>query len=522
MRRDFGLTLLTAAALTFAFPPFKLGFLAYWGVIPFLLLLENKSVREAFRWSYLTGLIFSIATLYWISWTTLPGAISTIVVHPLYYSLFAILIMPMRRLWPNGYLIAVPFVWTAIEYVKSVGDLGFPWLTLGYTQTYYLHLIQYASYTSVYGVSFWVVSLNVLLLALWRFREDKRRVIGLSAILFFLLITPYLYSLAVMPHTEEPKEQIRIGMVQGNVDPYQKWEQEFVEKNFQLYERLSRDAAMDKPEVVIWPETAATTWLCRQGRNVERLRRLAAEIDAPILTGIPDCVFFSDKDYRTFNAAALIYGDDRPIPSYAKIHLVPFGERVPFEDDIPFFKEWLAKLEMGEGNWSPGAEIKLFELAAPMSNGQTGSTETKRLATIICFESIFPEEVAAFVRRGADLLVVITNDAWFGRPNVPFWLSGGIYQHAQMVIFRAIENRISIARCANTGITITVDPYGRIRQQAPLFKEAVLDDVLPMRRETTFFTQHNHVFVHSVSIVALVFVGMAMITSRLRMKTGRR
>jgi apolipoprotein N-acyltransferase len=518
MRRNLGLTLLMAAALTLAFPPFKLGFLAYWAVIPFLILLENKNAGDAFRWSYLAGLIFSLTTLYWISWTTPPGAISTIVVHPFYYSLFALLILPLRRLWPNGYLIAVPFVWTAIEYVKSIGDLGFPWLTLGYTQTYYLHLIQYASYTSVYGVSFWILSLNVLLLALWRWRENKRWVAGLSAILILLLIAPYLYSLAVLPHSEEPKEQIRVGLVQGNVDPYQKWEADFIENNFQLYERLSREAARDQPEVMIWPETAATTWLCREGRNIQRLRQLAAEINAPLLTGIPDCVFFSDKDYRTYNAAALIYGDGRPIASYAKMHLVPFGERVPFEDAIPFFKEWLAKLEMGEGNWSPGSEIKLFELTAPAANGQSAA---KHLATIICFESIFPEEVADFVRRGADLLVVITNDAWFGRPHVPFWLSGGVYQHAQIAIFRAIENRISIARCANTGFTMTIDPYGRVKKRAPLFVEAVLNDALPLRQETTFFTRHGQVFAHAVSVVALLLVGFALAAPRLRRKQLR-
>jgi len=520
MRRDFGLTLFAAFALALAYPPFKYGFLAYWGVIPFLLLLENKNKGDAFRWGYLVGLIFSLVTLYWISWTTLPGAIATITVHPLYYALFAVLILPLRRLWPNGYLIAVPFVWTAVEYVKSIGDLGFPWLPLAHTQTYYLSLIQYASYTSVYGVSFWVVSLNVLLLALWRFRENKRRVIGLSIVLILLFVTPYLYSLAVIPQTKEPQEQIRVGMVQGNVDPYQKWEKDFVEQNFQLYERLSREVSSSKPEVVIWPETAATTWLCREGREVQRMRGLAGEINAPILTGIPDCVFLSDKEYRTYNAAALIYGDGRPIPSYGKMHLVPFAERVPFEDDVPFFKEWLAKLEMGEGNWSPGSEIKLFELSAPTANGQS-RPPSRQIATIICFESIFPEEVASFVRQGADLLVIITNDAWFGRPSVPFWLNGGIYQHAQIAIFRAIENRISIARCANTGMTMTIDPYGRIQKSAPLFEEAVLADAVPVRRETTFFTRHGHVFVHAVSLIALVLMSVAMLEPRLRAKARR-
>jgi apolipoprotein N-acyltransferase len=338
MRRDLTLTLLAALALTLAFPPFKLGFFAYWAVIPYLLLLENKMPAEAFRWSYLMGLLFSLASLYWIGWTTMPGAISTIVIHPLYYALFAVLLIPMRRLWPSGYLIAVPFLWTAIEYFKSIGELGFPWLTMGYTQTYYLQLIQYASFTSVYGVSFWVVSLNALLLALWRFRHNARRVMVLAGILILFFVIPYLYSLAVMQHTEEPKEQIRLGMVQGNIDPYQKWEKGFVEQNFQVFERLTRQVAQNQPAVVIWPETATPTWLLHRPEHLQRVRRLALEIDAPILTGIPDYTFLDEKNYRAFNSAALIYGDGRPIPTYAKMHLVPFGERVPYEDDIPFSK----------------------------------------------------------------------------------------------------------------------------------------------------------------------------------------
>jgi apolipoprotein N-acyltransferase len=197
---------------------------------------------------------------------------------------------------------------------------------------------------------------------------------------------------------------------------------------------------------------------------------------------------------------------------------VPFGERIPFEDDIPFFRDWIAKLEMGEGNWSPGSGIQLFELSGTLANDPG---KTTRLAAVICFESIFPEEVAAFVRKGADLLVVITNDAWFGRPYVPFWLSGGMYQHAQIAVFRAIENRLSIARCANNGITMTIDAYGRVLKRAPLFEQAVLTDVLSLRQETTFFTRHGHVFVHAISMVAIALVGVAALEPRRRARSGR-
>lgn len=515
MRRNLGLALACAGGLALSFPPLRLGFLAYWSVIPFLLLIEDKNPREAFRWGYITGFFLSTGTVYWIFWPTIPGAIATILIHPLYYAAFALATAYARHSWPQGYLVTVPFLWTAIEYVKSLGELGFPWVTLGYTQTYYLNIIQFASVTGVYGVSFWIVCLNLVFLLMWRHREESRWLIGCAAALVALFVAPYLYGRAVMPapaKIEEPagqevyrpsEEELRVAIVQGNIDPYQKWEKEFVEQNFDIYERLSRQAASARPELIVWPETATPTWLLHDVYHLARVRSLVNELGIPLLTGTPDYTSVSEIEYKTFNSAILISPERANIPRYAKMHLVPFGERVPFEDELPWARKWIAKLEMGEGNFSPGMSIELFEVHRTASHGANGAPPF-RVATLICFESFFPEQAREFVGMGANLLVVITNDGWFGPTGAPYW-------HAQMSVLRAIENRISVARCANTGVSMTIDPYGRVRTASKIFEEIVLIDNVPLRRGTTFYSKHGPIFANSVLTLSMLFVLIAAV-----------
>ncbi len=526
MRRDLLLAASCALGIALAFPPLQLGFLAYWSVIPLLILLENKQPAESFRWGYITGFFLSVLTLYWIFWPTVPGAIATMLIHPLYYAVFAYLVTIARRVWSQGYLVLVPFFWTAIEYVKSLGELGFPWVTLGYTQSYYLQLIQFAAVTSVYGVSFWVLCLNVVFLLMWKHRGERRWLLGCATILSVLFIAPYLYGLVVIPSpvkADEPagrevlRENIttglRVAVVQGNVDPYMKWDKAFVEQNFEIYERLTRQCATQKPELIVWPETATPTWLLHDLEKLTRVRNFVRELDVSLLTGTPDYKFISEKKYKTYNAAILLSPDREEIPKYAKMHLVPFGERVPWEDEFPWLQRWLARFEMGEGNFSPGEGIELFELNREAS--ATNGAAALRLVVLICFESFFPEQARDYIRRGADLLVVITNDGWFG-PTMP-------YGHARMAVFRAIENRISVVRSANTGISMTIDPYGRVGSESSLNEEAVLFDSVPLRREASIFAEYGPVFSQSVlgvSVLSFFFAFFEHYRSRRSSKTA--
>ncbi len=511
MKQRLLLAGLTALLIAFSLPPFPAGFLAWFALVPLFYLLNQLDTRkEAFKWGYLAGLLISIPVLYWLFYPAPPGAIATILIYPLYYALFAVGFVYIKSKTNSTLaLLAAPFLWTAVEYLKAIGELGFPWITIGYSQSYYPYIIQYASYTSVYGVSFWIAGLNALLTFALLHHKDRSVRLAVPALFLLMVLLPFLHGLIVMPDRagEDGKtEQIHVGVVQGNIDAYIKWEKEFRELSFEKYERLTRTLAAESLDVIIWPETATPAYLLKDQRRLSWIRRLFHETQTPIMTGIQDYIFFDRKNYKTFNSVTLIDTLSGPYRTYAKMHLVPFGERVPWEDDFALLKKLLSRFEMGEGNFSPGDEIVLFPLKLRHRPG------IAKIGAVICFESTFPELVADFVGKGADLLVVVTNDAWFKRSPAP-------YQHAQMAVFRAIENRVSIARSANTGVSMTIDPWGRVRRQTAIFVDAAFHDTLPLRRETTFFTRNGHVFAHAIllcSLAFLVFAAFGRMPGRIR------
>jgi len=509
--KDVSLAVATGATLALAFPPLHLGFLAYWGLIPFFFLLRGKNFRSALKWGYITGLIFNFGTLYWIGVITLPGAIAAILYLPIYFSLYAGLHQQLERYLGRHFIYAVPFVWTGVEILKSMGELGFPWTSLAYTQTYYLPLIQYASITGVFGVSFWVVWINVLIFQIIHYHRNLKKSLILTGVVAILILVPYFYGRWVIPPEDYFEEKVKVALVQGNVDPRKKWSREFLEDNFRLYERLSIEAARDQPDLIIWPETATACYIRSEPEYLRRLYNLVDSLGIPLVTGSPDYEFYGPGQLYTYNALFFLKPGRRWIDRYFKMHLVPFGERVPFEETLGFLTDLLNKLEMGQGDFSPGKKVITFNLSVrspQMARASDSSSSFKArgvtFAGIICFESIFSRLVREFVRKGARFLVVVTNDAWFGRTSAP-------YQHAQIAIFRAIENRIAIARCANTGVSMFIDPYGRILKKTKIFEEAVISASLPLRQEETFFLKYGNVFLYMIGAGNLVVFGLALI-----------
>ena len=232
---------------------------------------------------------------------------------------------------------------------------------------------------------------------------------------------------------------------------------------------------------------------------------------------------FINGEFKAFNSAFVIQPHNPEIKSYAKMQLVPFGERVPYQDSFPFkyIIKFLDTLELGQGNWSRGRDATVFSIPLKLntnfnssnstSRGDSSYIKTTKFAVPICYESVFPDLVRKFVVRGAEFLVVITNDAWFGRPNLPSVLSGGMFQHAQIATFRAIENRIAIARCANTGVSAFIDRYGRMRKATKIFKEDVIIDAIALRTETTFYGRHGNIFSYVMATVTIISVISALI-----------
>ncbi len=495
--RRYALCLLFAILMSLSFPPLQLGFLAYWGLLPLFYLLEGLSYKQALKWAYLAGVLWNLGTLYWIGWVTLPGLVGVILVLPLYLLIYVWAHLFLRQRLGAKYIFLTPFVWTAVEYLKSLGSLGFPWTSLAYTQTYYTDLIQYASLTGAYGVSFWIVWINVILFVIIKQRPIGKRLFSYLIALVLLFLLPLIYAKLVVPRPSEFKEGIRVALVQGNIDPYLKWDDSFVTRNMVIYDSLTLACQNQKPELVIWPETATACFLRAKLDYQAPVLKLVDQLNAPILTGSPDYRFLENGKYETYNGLLLLQPDFSPMQSYWKMHLVPFGERVPFEDSIPYLHNFFENLNMGTGDFAPGHEYKIFTM--------NWHNQNLPFAGVICYESVFPDQVRRFIKMGGKLLVIVTNDAWFGNTSGP-------YQHNQIAIFRAIENRVSIARCANTGISCLVDPFGKILARTKLNEQTTLTGNVPLYASTTFYTQHGDLF----AIVLTGLSGMALVLATLR------
>ena len=208
MSHDWLLCLLFSFPLAMAFPPLRFGFLAYWAITPLLLLLENKSAGQALRWGYIAGFLLTLATVYWSGWINLLSNLSAIFLQPVFYAFFAAALVPVRKWQPTGYLALVPVLWCCMEYLQSVFAAGFPALKLAYTQGYYLNIIQYVPDPGVYVVSMWVVSLNVILLALWRRRGNRRHILALCTLLLVFCVMPYAYSRLMMRKADRIQENV--------------------------------------------------------------------------------------------------------------------------------------------------------------------------------------------------------------------------------------------------------------------------------------------------------------------------
>lgn len=490
-RRTLLLCVISGLLISLSFPPYHLGFLGFFCLVPFLFALTQRQFEPSFGLGLVMGLTLYGSTFFWIAWATFPGALGAIALLSLFLGLFALIFQFVLRRWGLAALWAFPFFWTAKEYLRSLGQLAFPWASICYSQTEYLPLIQFASLTGAYGVSFWLAVINSLIFwALYRWRSGKYVLL----LIVPLILVPYAYGKRVIPKSPLPGD-LKVALIQPSIDPEIKWDSQFIEHNFDVLIDLTRQIQQERPDLVIWPETATPCYLMKQRKYYQKVRDLVDEIGRPLLTGSPDYAYLGDEEYQYFNSAFFLVPGRPEVQSYSKMHLVPFSEKVPYDERVSL----LRKINFGEADFTPGGDYTIFR--HPMGN----------FAVLICFESIFPQLSREFHLRGADFLVIITNDGWFGKTPAPF-------QHAQIAIFRAIENRTSIARCANTGVSMVIDPYGRVSNKTPIYvRKGVLAD-LPLEKQITFYDRRGE----WLSWTCVVVAGLFLMGAPFRRKKDRR
>jgi len=246
------------------------------------------------------------------------------------------------------------------------------------------------------------------------------------------------YSLSYPCHSPE----ITISLIQANIPQEQKWDPQYSDAIVKTFSSLSEKAAADNPDLIIWPETSVPGYLLDETKLYLKITNLAKELKASLLVGSPR----EDYEHKKFyNTAFLFHPDGQLLLFHDKLHLVPFGEYVPYKNLFSFLENTAI------ADFSAGERQTIFEI-----NRDTG--RTVRFGVLICFEDVFPGLVRSFHRKGADFFVTITNEAWFKNSSEPL-------QHTAISVLRAIENRCWFLRCANTGISCFIDPHGRIRQK---------------------------------------------------------
>ncbi|HTY58511.1 MAG TPA: apolipoprotein N-acyltransferase [Bacteroidota bacterium] len=525
--RGYGLALLSGIMLGCSFPPLHLGILACFGLVPLLVALNRAArLRDAIKLIYAAMFVFHAITLNWTGgyvhgndpYMMIAGGI-TMIVHPLFYFLpLGLFYLIRRRFGLSPGLASLPFLWVGYEYSHSLSEWSFPWLTIGNSQSYDLARIQFISFTGIWGLSFWILLVNVAAYLLYRSLALPpgeilpRRTIGLAALLALIFVLPTVEGTWVLSGAPRAGEwahggrHITVGIVQSNVDPWEKWarpEGDLVSLYLGLTNRLIGRMNSPRPQIVLWPETAITGFplLPRSRRVLDRLRAGVDSMHVAVLTGIDHAVVYSDPSkappsarsfsgsegrYDTFNAAAFIQPGRSDIPWYGKMKMVPIAERIPYADMFAFldFMRW----GVGIGGWQIGPDTTVF----------TDAESGVKFSSIICYESTYPGFVASFVRKGAEFIALITIDSWWGKMS-------GAYQHRQFATFRAVENRRWIARCAVGGISCFIDPYGRSFDDTEMFTERVLSRTIGTDDALTFYTRQGDWLGESALLAALMF-----------------
>jgi apolipoprotein N-acyltransferase len=447
--------------LVLSFPDFNLWILAWLAFVPLFLVIENKTKARAFLLSYLTGVIFWAGTIYWLVHVTLGGTVLLVLYLALYFGIFGLFASIPYSLPTTYYLLSIPSLWVLLEYIRSHLFTGFPWALLGYSQYLNLPAIQIADITGAWGVSFLVMMVNVFIYKIMRLAscvmrhescvmhqapEAKKRFSAVQYILPVLLVSLTLvYGFYKLYKAQDPRltthdprpKTLRISVIQGNIPQNLKWDQRARDFIMDRYFALTIQSVKDNPDLIIWPEAAIPVVLEDEPGYYERVVDFARGIRRPLLAGAPTL-----RGIAYYNSALLIGGSGQLINKYDKLHLVPFGEYVPLRNIFRFLE---AVVPIGD--FTRGKVYTVFTLPT------TYDLLPAKFSVLICFEDLFPELSRQFVRRGADFLVNITNDAWYKK-------TSAAAQHFQASVLRAVENRVFLVRAANTGISGFINPKG--------------------------------------------------------------
>jgi apolipoprotein N-acyltransferase len=507
--RQTSLALLSGVLLALSFPRFGDAAFAWIALVPLLLALTGWQgrpgplpgvpARRAFLLGLTAGLVYFAGTIYWTSTVlssfggvSAPVATAAMLLLALYMAIYpALTALLIARFVTRGGLAMLwlaPAAWVSTEFARGLFFGGFPWVPLGNSQVEMLPIAQLASVTGVYGLSALVVLVNAGLVVVLLADGWSRRVAGGITVGVVVLVAAWgTWRLADDELTREGRA-LEVGLIQGNISQEDKRQPSEARRIFTTHVAMTRDVVRRGAQYVLWPESSTPFMLQEDPSGEASVRALAREVGVPLLIGSEQLV--RDPAPRLYNAAFQLAPDGVTAAIYRKIHLVPFGEYVPF-------RRWLffvSPLVDSPVEFSPGTSVVLLPVGEDL------------VSVAICYEVIYPALIRQAVRDGSQLLTTITNDGWYGDSSAP-------YQHFAMASMRAIEQGRYLARSANTGISGIVDPYGRVVKASSTFEQVGLVGEVRLLRGRTLYSYIGDV----VAYLALALSVLGLIATNRRM-----
>ncbi len=490
LRTPYLYQIVSGILLALCYPTANAGFLAWIALIPLLASIDHaQNPAQALGFGLITGLVFFGLSLHWLTHVATVGWMLAVAYQSLFIVGFAWLaylgMRTKRNFWFKTCWIAL--AWTATEFARAeMPVFGFGWNLLAYSQASYLPMIQCVKVIGSYGLGFLIAFVNASILYAWFHRKDFRVASSSLFIILMVVLGIWGYGKTELTRTLEPKEYLRVSVLQGNIPQSVKWEVMAKDKILEIYEKLAQLAALEQPDLILWPEAAFPGYFNRD-LQAERISIAASETQTAFLVGGLHWV----SETELYNSAYFLKKDGAFGQRYDKLRLVPFGEYIPFKSVLG----WLTPVAdaFGISDFSHGTVPVVFHWAR----------DEWPFGVLICFEDIFADLARDLADRGANFLVVLTNDAWFGKTGAP-------YQHLQASIFRAVENGVAVVRAANTGVSAFISHQGRILgtvkdkrgDETFVMGQKTLD--LPLVAERTLYRQGGFLFPYAAIALFLI------------------
>jgi apolipoprotein N-acyltransferase len=521
-RKERLLLILSGIILGISFPPFPFPFtlLIFVGLIPYFIVIKRRTTLASISSAtFLFSLVFSLITIYWVgSWSSeadpylMLAGVALLLVYPCVMLIPSTLFYLTRKVFPKFDAIwFFPLFWVTLEYLLTQTDLRFPWLLLGHGLAKFNLFIQGADIVGTNGLSLIAAYLNVLLFKSF-FEKNSERKFRLKPLLIavFIFLCMIIYGIYKTSTFRISERKVRIGIVQPNLNPWDKWSTGNLSDLLNMYLTLSQKCVDEGAEVILWPETALPVYAF--GRTYPMVENSIYNFldtnNVSLLTGMPDIIYDLNQNnipedskysgpgnyyYRTYNAVLGLNPGSRNIQRYGKMKLVPLGERVPFVDQFAFLGD-LLKWGVGITGWNIGKDTTVFKI-------KNEKIDTIKVGGLVCYESVDPVFVTAFVQKGAELITVVTNDSWYGK-------SSGPYQHKDFAMLRAVENRRSVVRCANGGVSCIINAKGKILAETEMFEKTTLVGEIPLQDEKTFYSENPLIVPILCSVFSFWIFGM--------------